>query len=114
MSLAVAYGMKKKKMAHGGAVEQPMAAKGGDDLVDRIMKARGCYSEGGMIANETEPLADSEENEFDDLVLRDDLEADYVHPNDGPGNEQQNQDREDVVSRIMRSRKMKDRNPVPA
>lgn len=117
-SLAIAYATKRKaeeedkKKAHGGMMShEDSYADGG--LVDRIMKAR-CYSEGGMVANDVSPEAPFEPNEFDDLVLRDDLEADYVHPNDGPGNAQEDEDRRDIVSRIMKSRRLSDRNPRPA
>lgn len=140
-SLAMAYAMKKrsKKMAEGGEVamdDTPMSAeerkkrleasmrkafhyaKGGDvecdyddEMVGRIMKSRG-----GMIANESEPVADFEENQFDDLVLRDSLEFSDTGANSGDeiGDDQEDEDRKDIVRRIMRSRSKKDHNLRPA
>lgn len=90
-------------------------------MVDRIMKKReGMYSQGGMVANggmdELDDLADGRANEFDDLSLRDDLESGYDGANSGDelGDAQEDHDREDIVSRIMRSRAKKDRMPRPA
>lgn len=96
-----------------------------DDMVSRIMKKRSPayesearYSEGGRVSNNTHPFeADFEDpNEFDDLVLRDDLEFGYDGKNSGDelGNEQEDEDRKDIVSRIMASRRKKDRMPNPA
>ncbi len=116
MSLAIAYGMKKKakKMAEGGiAGSDPEADKydtamDGDDMmadggiVDRVMKAR-CMSKGGMVANDTSMESpDAEDNQFDDLVLRDDLESSYTGENSG---DEIGADDADIVSRVMRSRK---------
>ncbi len=136
MSLAVAYGMKKRadkmsrddsvqnkadelcehgsdacEMCHGG---EKMAE--GGDIVDRIMKQRKKYSEGGQIANETPLVADFEDNQFDDLVKRDDIESSYTAKNSGDelGNRQKEEDERDIVARIMKSRRLKDRMPHPA
>ena len=101
---------------------------GEDDMVDRIMHKRSKtfegearLSQGGQVANNAHPFeADFEDpNEFDDLVLRDDNEhADfnYTGANSGDeiGDEREDEDRHDIVSRIMRSRKKKDRMPSPA
>lgn len=87
------------------------------DMVARIMASRAKgYSKGGQVSNKTEPLADFEENEFDDLVKRDDLDFHYTGANSGDelGNEQEDHDRHDIVSKIMKSRRLKDRNPRPA
>jgi hypothetical protein len=143
-SLAIAYAMKRKaqrmagggmacpdcasghcmkhgnKMAEGGDVQfegdegSDRMTEDEDDMVSRIMSRR--MSEGGRVANETEELADFSPNEFDDLVLDDDLESSYTGANSGDeiGNAQEDEDRRDIVSRIMRSRKLKDRNPRPA
>jgi hypothetical protein len=95
-----------------------------DSIVDRIMARRSPdysadarLSEGGQVANETEPYADSMPAEFDDLVLRDDLESSYGdddNAGDSLGNDQEDEDRHDIVSRIMASRRKKDRMPRPA
>lgn len=95
----------------------PMGAYAlGGDIVDHIMKKRQMYSEGGKVANATPITAGFKPNEFDDLVLRDDLESssDGVNNGDYLGNAQQDEDRADIVSRIMRQRSMKQRNPRPA
>lgn len=87
----------------------------GGSMVDRIMKKRG-YSKGGRVANDTGNTADFKPNEFDDLALRDDLEGGYDGANSGDelGNAQEDEDRRDIVSRIMRSRAKRDRMPRPA
>jgi hypothetical protein len=96
-----------------------------DDLVDRIMQqhskdfsSEARLSEGGMVANggEDEDLADFSPNEFDDLALRDDLESSYTGANSGDelGDEQEDEDRKDIVARIMKSRAKKDKLPRPA
>lgn len=83
----------------------------GGGLVDRIMAKR--MSEGGVASNEPEESADEMPNEFDDLVLDDNLEADYVGSEE-LGDEQESDDRSDIVSKILASRRKKDRNPRPA
>lgn len=85
------------------------------DLVDRIMQQRH-YSEGGRVANDTDPVADFEPNEFDLLVKDGGLESSYTAQNSGDeiGNEALDESEEDMIARIMRQRRMKDRNPVPA
>ncbi len=87
------------------------------DLVGRIMKQRmKHYSEGGKVANDTPVDADFEDNQFDDLVKDDDLDSSYTGANSGDelGNDQEDEDRHDIISRIMKSRKLKDRMPHPA
>jgi len=106
--------------AHGGEICEACEGGhctehiGGDSAVDRIMAKR--YSQGGRVANDTPPLADSEENDFDDLALRDDLESSYTGKNSGDelGNAHTHEQDEDTISRIMRSRAKKDRMPRPA
>lgn len=90
---------------------------GESTLIDRIMKKR--MSKGGMVANsdhgeDDEDLAGFSPNEFDDLSLRDDLEEHYTGKNSGDeiGDEQEDEDREDIISRIMRSRRKKDKMPI--
>jgi hypothetical protein len=97
-----------------------------DDFVNRIMKklspdysGEARLSQGGQVANDvgTEKLAGFDPNEFDDLVLRDDLESSYGEDDnsgDALGNEREDMDRKDIVSRIMKSRRKKDRMPSPA
>lgn len=91
----------------------------GGDIVERIMnKHMKHMSEGGRIANEDhgpedEDLADFERNEFDDLSLRDDLEQHYTGSNSGDeiGNEREDEDRRDIVAKVMRSLAKKDKMP---
>jgi hypothetical protein len=94
-------------------------------MVMRIMMglAKG-YSEGGRVANEdagesaSEPddMAKDKMNEFDDLALRDDLEFKETAASSGDedGDAAEDHDRNDIVSRIMRSRAKRDRMPSPA
>ncbi len=97
--------MKKPNLyAEGGEVED-------DDMISRIMAKR--MSEGGVIANEDMPEADFEDAEFDDLEKDDHLEGEYPGSQE-IGDEQENEDRRDIVARIMRSRKKKDRIPRTA
>ena len=83
-------------------------------MVMRIMmgRARG-YSEGGKVANENsgestdEPtMAKWDGNDFDDLALRDDLESKETGANSGDmdNNSQENRDREDIISKVLKSR----------
>lgn len=117
MSMAAAYSMKKRKgMGHGGMksahkVDDMMD----DDIVDRVMEKRQKLSEGGIVANKTEVEADFDPAEFDDLVLRDDLELDNSGATSGDelGNAQEDEDRRDIVAKVMRKR-MKQTNPRPA
>lgn len=88
-----------------------------EDMVGRIMKQRAKhYSHGGKVSNEDMPIADSEEAEYDDLEKDDDLEFHDTGANSGDelGDKQEDEDRHDIVSRIMKSRKKKDRLPHPA
>lgn len=101
----VAHRNDREYLAEGGEI---------DPIIHKIMmgRAKG-YSEGGQVANETPPDAEFEPNEFDDLVLRDDTEPHY-DLEDGPGDSQEDEDRHDIVRRIMKSRAKKDRMPSPA
>ena len=124
-SLAMAYGMKRKKMSEGGemstgyepmppdSVKENESAIHADGIVDRIMQK---MSEGGRVANQMGPQADAMPAEFDDLALRDDLESTNSGTNDGDhlGNAQEDMDRADIIARIMKQRSMKQRNPGPA
>lgn len=133
-----AHGMDACKMCHGGKmaeggevedeasgyhdmpIESPEVTEDyeyPEDIVGRIMMSRDQgYSEGGRVANDTPPVADFEDNQFDDLVKRDDLEQHYTGANSGDeiGNDSLEEQVRDIVSRIMRSRGKKDRMPVPA
>lgn len=128
-SMALAYNLSKrnKRMcAHGGPAEcaEGCYAKGGevdaystdmepegeDDLVGRIIKR---MSKGGMVANDDEPIADSMPADYDDLAMDDHLEQ-HTHSSNEHGDEQESDDRKDIVSRVMASRRKKDRNPRPA
>ena len=143
-ALAIAYAMKKKakKMAHGGMIEEeeketgllPSEETDHDEedyndnefadggLVDRIMAKRAHYAEGGVVADEGEAeeshLADHDENDFDYLSEGD---LDDASTNSGAadgdehGDHVEDQDRHDIVERIMRQRSMKkNHNPRPA
>lgn len=87
-----------------------------EDMIGRIMKKRKHFSKGGKVSNEDEPMADSEPAEYDDLVKDDNLEEHYTGKNSGDedGDEAEDEDRHDIVSRIMKSRKKKDKMPRPA
>lgn len=130
-SMAMAYNMKKRsKMASGGMCKHNssdcpechggMMAEGGemkpddDDLVMSIMKKR--YSLGGRVANETGILADFKDAQYDDLPKDDDLEFSETGANSGDeiGDEQEDEDRKDIVDKIMKSRSKKDKMPRPA
>jgi hypothetical protein len=91
-------------MAHGGPVCKACGGK--------------MYSEGGEVANDVGDGADADvkENQFDDLVLRDDLSEHYTGKNSGDeiGDAQEDEDQRDMVAQIMKSRKKKDRLPQPA
>jgi hypothetical protein len=100
-------GKDRSNLAEGG-----MVCDDDDDMIERIMRKK--YSEGGRVANETPWTADFEPNEFDELVKDDDLEGHYPGSQE-IGDEQEDMDRHDIVSRIMRSRaKRPGHNPRPA
>lgn len=98
-------------------MDKPPNQSEDDPFIMNLMKkrARG-YSKGGMVSNSDKPTADFEPNEFDDLHLNDDLESDSDGANNGDmlGNKREDMDREDIISRIMKSRAKKDRMPSPA
>lgn len=94
-------------------------------MVRKIIMGRAMgYSEGGRVSNDDsgessddpDHMAKWEDNEFDDLAKRDDLEYEYTGANSGDevGNAQEDHDRHDIVMRIMKSRSKKDRMPRPA
>lgn len=111
-------------MAEGGMVEEeeasgyqapprPEADEGEEGIVDRIMKR---FAKGGAVEQDTPVMADFEDNDFDVLPGMEDTEADETGKNSGDeiGDEQEDDDRKDIVSRIMKSRSKKDRMPRPA
>jgi hypothetical protein len=98
-------------------------AKGGDVDGERHMCSGGScqhYSHGGEVSNSDLPIADDMPAQYDDLHLDDKLDddgkAEYTGKNSGDelGDEREDHDREDIVSRIMKSRSKKDRMPRPA
>lgn len=96
-------------------------AKSDDSIVDRIMSKRQMYAEGGVVADEGEDelshMADSADNDFDYLATGDlDDSSSNSGSSDGDelGNHQEEEDRKDIVARIMRQRSMKQHNPKPA
>lgn len=127
------------KMAEGGFVEDEMASgfepnpkehsdhmyghsvenqdPEGEEMIHMIMQKRKMMSKGGMVANDTGEGANADElpNQFDDLVLDDHLEQHDTGANSGDelGDHQEDEDRRDIVSQIMKSRKKKDRLPHP-
>lgn len=135
MSMAMKYRMKQKMtkggeaecmackggecMEHGGMAEDPkgddgyvsdgiaMLAMGG--VIDRIMKKRA--------GAEGLPLADFESADYDVMDQKaapDDADYSAANSGDEKGNEALDEDEHDVVSRIMKSRSKKDKNPRPA
>lgn len=107
-------------MAEGGQItdnEQSTAHE--MDMVGRIMKQRQMhYSEGGKVANDTmTDVEDLTPNDYDYLVSNsaDTEPADYTGSNSGDMKSSSGEDerRKDMVSRIMASRKKKDKLPNP-
>jgi len=118
----VGHRTRTELMAEGGCVSEgcpgcESCLSDSDPVVMKVMmgRAKG-YSEGGKVANSDEIEAGFMPNEFDDLHLRDDLEEHYTGANSGDelGDEQEDEDRADIVKRIMKSRAKKDRMPNPA
>lgn len=132
-SIAIAYSMAKKasknKMAKGGMagcyadggnVTHDGINSSNDDIenIKKGVKAVGSalgFSEGGVVANETDEHADEMSAEYDDLVLDDNLNPDLAHEyamsdSDVGGSEEESR-REDMVSRIMKSQRLKDKLP---
>ncbi len=106
----------RKNLAEGGMVDD-------DDKPDRSGHVSGSYAEGGdmidriMRKRSGEPVADFEPADFDvldEIDVPDD--ANYTGANSGDelGDGREDDDRRDIVARIMRSRAKKDRMPRPA
>lgn len=108
-SLAVAYTMKKKRMASGGTVKSGDKtmnyAEGGEVSPNGDCPSCGqkMMSHGGEVANEQGPGVDSLPNEFDDLALRDGLEFKDTGANSG--DEDGGPSKDDLVSRAMMRKK---------
>lgn len=107
------------RMAKGGFIGSEQSDAHEDDMVGRVMKKRQkMYSEGGKVANDDHPFEYEfeEPDQFDVLAKEDDLKSSYTGANSGDelGNKRLDEDDEDIVSRVMRSRSKKDRNPRPA
>lgn len=116
-----------ERLAMGGDVAGTLGKESYDnceqDMTDRIMHKKANdesqldrYSKGGQVANDvgTGQEADKLDNQYDDLVLRDDLESDYGdddNSGDALGNKQEDEDRKDIISRILKSQAKKDRLP---
>lgn len=84
---------------------------GEEGIVGRIMKR---FAKGGEVG---EPVADFEKNDFDAMDEMDvGTDADYTGANSGDevGNEENEEEERDVVSRIMKSRSKKDKMSRPA
>lgn len=85
----------KKSFAYQAALKKKSGATKAESddsaMLERIMSKRK-MSEGGVVSNSTEVVADELPNEFDDLALDDNLEAHYP---------------EDMSARIARQRKLK-------
>lgn len=108
---------KLKGLAEGGFIGSHQSEEDEMDMVGRIMKQREhMYSEGGRVANDDEPMADSMPAEYDDLVLDDHLDGHNSGAADGDdlGNTKEDHDRSDIISKIMRSRAKRDKMPRPA
>jgi len=101
---------KQMKDEDSGSMEAGAYAKGG--MIDRIMSK--CYSEGGKVANSTTVMADELPAEYDYLVTNDDLDGSQPEDSNEHGDPMEMARREDIVSRIMRSRAKKDKLPRPA
>ncbi len=138
-SLAIAYAMKKKaqKKAMGGEIEHEEESSGylpepkehevmnkaaeheDEDMVSKIM--RKMYAKGGVVADEGEGeedmQADSDVNDFDYLStgdLDDSTTNSGAADGDELGDHQEDEDRHDIVAKIMKSMSKKDKMPRPA
>lgn len=107
-----------KQMQWQKGQDRKNLAEGGDASDDEMhpMVSKVMMSRGGMISNDDEPEANSMPAEFDDLALDDHLEGTNSGFADGDeiGDSQEDDDRHDIVARILSSRKKKDRMPRPA
>lgn len=120
-SLATAFSARRlSKKAKGGEITSDNYMTG-DEMCDTCggapctcsapQPSTKMYSEGGKVAN-----AGGDPSRIDDLALRDDLEFSETGANSGDelGDDQEEKDRRDIVSRIMHSLAKKDKMPRPA
>ena len=90
-----------------------------EDMVGKIMKQRmHTYAQGGEVEEKehSDDLADFDENDFDRLDQESaPSSADYTDASSGDedGDKGEDMRRKDMISQIMRSRKLKDRLPSP-
>lgn len=104
-------------MAEGGEAMHPSMSKMRSEdygTTHSLGEFRSPYSKGGRVANEMGEQADEMPAEFDDLALRDHLESTQKSDGDELGDAREDEDRHDIVARIMKQRKMKQHNPRPA
>jgi hypothetical protein len=105
--------------AEGGEIESfehEEEADPANEMIKRIMMAKGGVVERDGGEDKLSEMADSDPNEFDDMALDDHLDdATYTGENSGDehGDAQEDHDRADIISRIMKSRAKKDRLPNP-
>jgi hypothetical protein len=112
----------KKRQEHfaEGGMSGMSSAKSDPAMPDQKHMCSGgdCqhFSHGGKVANSDEEITDDMPAQYDDLHLDDDLSDSDTGANSGDelGDKQEDEDRSDIVSRIMASRKKKDRMPRPA
>lgn len=103
---AVIADQRAMKKPHGHYAEGGMVDSGEEGLVDRIMKR---FASG-------EPAADFESNDFDELDKEpapDDADT-GENSGDELGDKAVEEEDEDVISKVMKSRKKSDRMPRPA
>lgn len=100
------------KSDHTAMKEDEEMSPDHEDMVSRVMR----MSKGGKVANSDMPTADFMPNEFDDLHMRDDLESSYTGDDSGDelSDAREDHDRADIISKVMKSRRKKDRLPSPA
>lgn len=106
------YGEPKKVRVAAEHAKSVHHAHGGD-VVGRIMAKK--YSKGGVVADEgdaiAEDQADQHAREYDYLVEEGGLESTQHDFGDELGDEREEHDRHDIVSRIMHSMGKKDKMP---
>lgn len=109
-------GDAKERMALNEA-QYPNTNEMHDEEFNRnLLEDAPAYSKGGKVANADHGDADEKSAQYDDLVLRDDLESNNSGPaaGDSLGNAGEDARRMDMIDLILSSRKKKDHNPRPA
>ena len=104
-----AKSLHREKLAEMKAMPKPKMMAEGGDVVSGVMRKR--YSKGGEVANDV-GVAEADESpaEYDDLVLRDDLDGSQPVDSNEHGDADVS---DDPVDRIMLKKK-KDKLPRPA